>query len=104
MKLKVVFIGLVVALAGCATPLTTAGRSTKVTNHPEEVNGCRYIQSITTIGHFAIGGVSESRLCATNIAKNKAAELGGNILYVKSITTSPNLATTLSADVYCTSQ
>jgi len=104
MKLKALFIGLVIALAGCATPLTIAGKGVTVTNKPEEVNGYRFIQSITTIGHFAVGGVSESRLSATNIAKNKAAELGGNILYVKSMMTTPSLATTLSADVYCTSQ
>ena len=104
MKLKIVLIWLVMVFAGCATPLTIAGKSTKVTFNPEEVKGCRYIQTITTIGKFAIGGVSESRLSAANLAKNKAAELGGNILYVKSMTTSPSLATTLSADVYSTSQ
>ena len=102
MKLKAVLIGLVMALAGCATPLTIAGSGIKVTHNPEEVNGFRFIQSITTIGHFAVGGVSESRLSATNLAKNKAAELGGSILCVRSMTTSPSLATTLCADVYCT--
>ena len=104
MKLKAVFIGLVIVLAGCATPLTIAGKGIKVTQNPEEVSGCRYVQTITTIGHFAVGGVSESRLSATNLAKNKAAELGGNILFVRSMTTTPSLATTLTADVYSTSQ
>lgn len=77
---------LTIFVSGCATTLTNKGAFVRVTNQPEEVKNCRYLGQITSSsswGGFAATGLGFES--AMNELKNKAAEMGADVLLTQVI-------------------
>ena len=70
-------------LVGCVTTqLTPAGRAVRLTSNPEAVSGCRLVGEIegkdrVNGGMLGQGAAEEN---ATRRLKNKAAEMGANVV------------------------
>ena len=73
---------------GCAT-LTAAGQKVRVTANSEVVRGCRYIGEVKGSERF-FGGLSGQGIAEDNAVirlKNRAAEMGGNVVLMTTATT-----------------
>lgn len=68
-------------VSGCATALTSKGSLVRITNQSEEVKNCKYLGQVTSSsswGGFAATGIGFES--AMNELKNKAVEMGANVL------------------------
>ena len=96
---KILFLGAAwLALAGCTTSLSANGEKIRVTHNPDAVKGCKYLETIHERS-FVGGVLADGSMNALNKIKNKAAEIGGDIVFVVSETGGWNPAT-ITAEVY----
>jgi len=84
----IVLICALLMLAGCAaTELTSGGKEVRITS-TEPGNECEYLGVVTGSQGDAITGVYTSNedleTGALNDLRNKAAELGGNVIFIVS--------------------
>jgi len=92
---------LLLPLAGCTATLTATGGQVRVTNNPEVVRGKEYIGTVHQ-GAMAGGmaGVVNSSERAYTKLRNKAAEMGGDTVYVVSESGNNVSGVTVTAEVY----
>ncbi len=89
-------------LSGCATTLSNKGALVRVTNQSEEVKNCKYLGQLTSSsswGGFAATGVGFES--AMNELKNKAAEMGGNVLLTQVISNTMGGTRMIGDAYYC---
>jgi uncharacterized protein YbjQ (UPF0145 family) len=84
-------------LTGCATVGTEAGYAVRPITNEQKINA-KYLGIVT--GSFSFGwSTAEDADGALNEVRNKAAELGGNAIYIVS-SDSDSFTTTVVAEVY----
>jgi len=96
------FLDTLVLAAGCATILTGKGALVRVTNQVDQVKDCKYLGQVTSSsswGGFAATGIAFDN--ALNELKNKAAEMGGNVLLTQVISNTMGGTRMLGDAYYC---
>jgi len=86
----------------CATTLTNKGAFVRVTNQSEEVKNCKYLGQVTSSsswGGFAATGIGFES--AMNELKNKAAEMGANVLLTQVISNTMGGTRMIGDAYYC---
>ena len=88
--------------SGCATMLSNKGSLVRVTNHSEDVKNCKFLGQITSSsswGGFAATGLGLDS--AMNELKNKAAEMGANVLLTQLISNTMGGTRMIGDAYYC---
>lgn len=104
MLLLFVFFFALLLLAGCAaTQLTTAGQQVRVTHQePESGEDCKYLGTVTgSQGGALTGGLTSNENLETgalNDLRNKAAEMGGNLVVILTQRAGQTISTTGSGE------
>lgn len=78
------FVFASIFLFGCATPLTSKGAKVRLTFQAENVKSCKYLGHVTS-SSSSWEGFENSFERATNELKNKAAEMGANVLLIPTL-------------------
>ncbi len=89
-------------ISGCATTLSNKAALVRVTNQSEEVKDCKYLGQITSSsswGGFAATGIGFES--AMNELKNKAAEMGANVLLTQVISNTMGGTRMIGDAYYC---
>jgi len=89
-------------ISGCATTLTNKGAYVRVTNQYEEVKNCKYLGQATSSsgwGGFAATGIGFES--AMSELKNKAAEMGANVLLTQVISNTMGGTRMIGDAYYC---
>ncbi len=97
-----IFLFVVIALSGCATTLSNKGELIRVTNRSEDVKNCEYlgqVSSSSSWGGFAATGVGFES--AMNELKNKAADIGANVLLTQVISNTMGGTQMIGDAYYC---
>jgi hypothetical protein len=82
MKVAVVLSVAALLLAGCVS-VSPEGEEVRVTSNPDVVKGCKFLGNVKATSGW--GGPAGTGLASSNSAKtlrNKAAKLGGNVVFV----------------------
>ena len=90
------------ALSGCATTLSNKGALVRVTSQSEAVKVCKYlgqVSSSSSWGGFAATGVGFES--AMNELKNKAADMGANVLLTQVISNTMGGTKMIGDAYYC---
>lgn len=96
------FIFAAIFSSGCATTLSNKGSLVRVTSQAEEVKDCKYLGQVTSSsswGGFAATGLGFEN--AMNELKNKAAEMGGNVLLTQVISNTMGGTRMIGDAYYC---
>lgn len=91
-----------ILVSGCATTLTNKGAYVRVTNQSEEVQNCKYLGQVSASsswGGFAATGIGFES--AMNELKNKAAEMGANVLLTQVISNTMGGTRMIGDAYYC---
>ena len=91
-----------ISLSGCATTLSNKGALVRVTNQSEDVRSCKYlgqVSSSSSWGGFAATGVGFES--AMNELKNKAADMGANVLLTQVISNTMGGTRMIGDAYYC---
>ncbi len=84
MKIKAFLIGTAIMALSACTSLSTAGNEVRVTSNPEAIKGAKYISTIHK--RSIVGGlIADSSKDALTKIRNEAAELGGGMLFISSV-------------------
>ena len=89
-------------VSGCATTLSNKGAFVRVTNQSEEVQNCKYLGQVSASsswGGFAATGIGFES--AMNELKNKAAEMGANVLLTQVISNTMGGTRMIGDAYYC---
>ena len=95
----------VISVSGCATTLSNKGALVRITNQLEEVKNCKYLGQVTSSsswGGFAATGVAFES--AMNELKNKAAEMGANVLLTQVISNTMGGTRMIGDAYFCKNQ
>ncbi len=89
-----------ILLSGCGSMLTEQGSRIHVTSDYSKIMGCTYLGQITSSSKLRGIGLDESGLNSSlNKLRNKAAQIGANILVIQ-IVSSDNNITDMVGDAY----
>lgn len=91
-----------IALSSCATALSNKGAIVRVTSQSEQVKTCKYlgqVSSSSSWGGFAATGIGFES--AMNELKNKAADMGANILLTQVISNTMGGTRMVGDAYYC---
>ena len=89
-------------VSGCATTLSNRAALVRVTNQSDEVKNCKYLGQVTSSsgwGGFAATGIGFES--AMNELKNKAAEMGANVLLTQVISNTMGGTNMIGDAYYC---
>lgn len=82
---RIVSVALAVTSLGSCVSLSEKGNQVRVTSNPDAVKGCEFLGNVKATSGW--GGSAGTGLAGSNTEKtlqNKAAEMGGNVLFVVS--------------------
>ncbi len=99
---SIILLFVVIVLSGCATTLSKKGALIRVTNRSEDVKNCEYlgqVSSSSSWGGFAATGVGFKS--AMNELKNKAANMGANVLLTQVISNTMGGTRMIGDAYYC---
>ncbi len=87
-------------LSGCGTMLSKHGEAVKTTNNYGDVMDCKYLGQVIASSSLPGYGFEKKALISTmNELKNKAAQLGANLLVVQNVVDG-NVYTEMTGDAY----
>jgi hypothetical protein len=87
-------------LTGCGTMLTKNGQAVCITNDYGDVVGCKYLGRVISSSQLAGYGLEKKGVSsAYNELKNKAAQLGANMLVIQNVA-GGNIYTEMTGDAY----
>ncbi len=76
-----------VTVTGCGTMLTKQGEAVQITNNYEDIMECKYFgRIIATSSLVGYGFKNRGVNSAINELKNKAAQLGANMIVIQNVT------------------
>lgn len=100
--LTTILLFVVIFLWGCATTLSSKGALIRVTNRSEDVTNCQYLGQVSSSsnwGGYAATGVGFES--AMNELKNKAADMGANVLLTQVISNTLGGTRMIGDAYYC---
>jgi hypothetical protein len=78
-------IAALIAMIGCTTSMTAAGRRVRTITAGQQEGGCQFLDTVEGVGYPASGGMGQ----AIADARNAVGELGGNGMRILSQDTRP---------------